>query len=61
MTGRPIDVLENAKGKRVIAHLKNGSEVNGILQAFDLHLNIWLEEAVLIKEDKQLKLGSTIV
>jgi len=61
MTSRPLDVLDKAKGKRVILRLKNGSEVTGVLQAFDLHLNIWLEEAEERKDDTQIKLGSTLV
>ncbi len=61
MTQRPLDVLDRAKGKRVIIKLKNGSEVTGILQAFDLHLNIWLEEAEERKNDTQIRLGSAIV
>ena len=42
---RPIDVLNNAKAKRVLIKLKRGMEISGILQAMDLHLNMWLEEA----------------
>lgn len=61
MTNRPLDVLDKAKGKRVIIKLKNGTEVTGVLQAFDLHLNIWLEDADERKNDTQTKLGSTIV
>ena len=61
MTNRPLDVLDKAKGKRVIIKLKNGTEVTGVLQAFDLHLNIWLEDADERKNDIQTKLGSTIV
>jgi small nuclear ribonucleoprotein (snRNP)-like protein len=58
---RPLDVLDKAKGKRVIIKLKNGAEITGSLQAFDLHLNIWLEEAEERKDEKQVKLGSTLV
>ncbi|HIQ49823.1 MAG TPA: small nuclear ribonucleoprotein [Nanoarchaeota archaeon] len=58
---RPIDVLDRAKGKRVIVRLKNGSEITGVLQAFDLHLNIWLEEAEERKEDKKIRLGSVLI
>lgn len=58
---RPIDVLEKAKGKRVIIKLKSGAEITGVLQAFDLHLNIWLEEAEERKNDSQIKLGSTLL
>ncbi len=61
MTNRPLDVLDKAKGKRVIIKLKNGSEITGVLQAFDLHLNIWLEEAEERKDDTTFKLGSTLL
>jgi small nuclear ribonucleoprotein len=61
MTNRPLDVLDKAKGKRVIIKLKNGSEITGVLQAFDLHLNIWLEEAEERKNDTTFKLGSTLL
>jgi small nuclear ribonucleoprotein (snRNP)-like protein len=60
-TLRPLDVLDKAKGKRVLIRLKNGVEITGVLQAFDLHLNIWLEEAEERKEDVQVRLGSTLV
>ena len=58
---RPLDVLDKAKEKRVIVKLKNGAEVTGILKAFDLHLNLWLEEAEERKDDKQIRLGSTLL
>ncbi len=61
MTSRPLDVLDKAKGKRVIIKLKNGSEIVGILQAFDLHLNIWLDEGEERKDEMKVKLGSTLV
>lgn len=58
---RPIDVLERARGKKVIVRLKNGSDINGALQAFDLHLNIWLEGAEETKNGTATKLGSVLV
>lgn len=58
---RPIDVLNNAKGKRVLIKLKKGTEISGILQAMDLHLNMWLESAEQISEDKKTKLGTLLV
>jgi len=61
MTSRPLDVLDKAKEKRVILKLKNGAEVTGVLQAFDLHLNLWLEEAEERKDDKQIKLGTVLI
>ena len=61
MTSRPLDVLDKAKGKRVIVKLKNGSEIVGTLQAFDLHLNIWLDDSEERKDEMKVKLGSTLV
>lgn len=61
MGSRPIDVLDKSKGKRIIMKLKNGSEITGTLQAFDLHLNVWLEDAEERKEETQIKLGSVLV
>lgn len=58
---RPIDVLEKARGKKVIIRLKNGSDITGMLQAFDLHLNIWLENTEETKNGSVTKLGSALV
>ena len=58
---RPIDVLNNAKGKRVLVKLKKGVEISGILQALDLHLNMWLEDADQIAENDKIKLGTILV
>ena len=58
---RPIDVLNNAKGKRVLIKLKRGPEISGILQAMDLHLNMWLENAEQISEEQKTKLGTILI
>lgn len=58
---RPLDVLEKAKEKRVMIKLKNGVEITGLLQAFDLHLNVWIEEAEERKDDKHVKLGTALI
>ena len=61
MTDRPIDVLDKAKGKKVMIKLKNGEEVIGTLKALDLHLNLWLEEAEVSKSDVKIRLGNILV
>ncbi len=61
MTDRPIDVLDRAKGKKVIIKLKNGEEITGILKALDLHLNLWLDEAEVQKNDMKIRLGNVLV
>ena len=44
-TSRPLDALNDAKGKRVLIELKNGKRFMGVLQAFDIHINTVLEDA----------------
>ena len=42
---RPLDALNKARDKRVIVELKNDKQYLGILKAFDIHINVVLEEA----------------
>lgn len=39
---RPLDLLNQSKGKEVLVYLKNGKQIVGILLAFDIHVNIAL-------------------
>lgn len=68
MDNRPIDMLAKARGKRVIARLKNGSQVSGKIMSHDMHINMWLEDAELTdaegkakKIDKLLIRGDNVV
>jgi len=58
---RPIDVLNQAKGKRVLIKLKNGIEISGILQAMDLHLNMWLNDVEQKTNKEKTKFGTVLV
>ena len=42
---RPLDALNNARNKRVIVELKNNKQYTGKLKAFDIHINVVLEDA----------------
>ncbi len=42
---RPLDALNEARGKRVLVELKSGKQYLGRLKAFDIHVNIVLEDA----------------
>ena len=42
---RPLDALNSARDKRVIVELKNNKAYIGNLKAFDIHINVVLEEA----------------
>jgi small nuclear ribonucleoprotein len=61
MTERPIDALDRAKGKKVMVKLKNGEEITGVLRALDLHLNLWIDEAEIQKNDSKIRVGTVLV
>ncbi len=41
---RPLDALNNARNKKVMVELKNGKQLIGKLKAFDIHINVVLED-----------------
>lgn len=47
---RPLDALNKSRDKRVIVELKNTKRYTGLLKAFDIHINVVLEEAEEIIE-----------
>jgi len=47
---RPLDVLNSAKGKEVLVQLKNNRQMVGTLLAFDIHINIVIDNAKEIVE-----------
>jgi len=59
---RPLDALNQARGKRVLVELKNGKQFLGKLKAFDIHINTVLDEAEE-HEDGQMKrkLGTAFI
>ncbi len=42
---RPLDALNDARNKRVIVELKNGKQMIGNLKAFDIHINVVLQDS----------------
>ena len=59
---RPLDALNRARNKRVLIELKNNTKFVGTLKAFDIHINIVLEEAEEIKDGETIrKLGVLFV
>ncbi|HZX11950.1 MAG TPA: LSm family protein [Candidatus Nanoarchaeia archaeon] len=43
MESRPLDTLNEARGKNAIVELKNGKQLVGKLRSFDIHVNTVLE------------------
>lgn len=41
---RPLDGLNKFRDKRALVELKNGKQYVGLLRAFDIHINIVLED-----------------
>ncbi|MBT3866018.1 small nuclear ribonucleoprotein [Candidatus Woesearchaeota archaeon] len=59
---RPLDSLNQSRGKRVLIELKNGKQFVGILQAFDIHINIVLDEVEEFENGElKRKLGTTFI
>lgn len=58
---RPIDALNNSRGKRVLLKLKNGIEISGTLKAQDLHLNMWLTDVELKKDEETTKYKDMLI
>ena len=42
---RPLDILNVSKGREVIVQLRNDKQFVGVLKAFDIHINIVLDNA----------------
>ena len=49
---RPLDLLNASKGKKVLICLDDGREFSGELVAFDIHVNIVLNNASELKGDE---------
>ena len=52
---RPLDVLNAAKGKEILVQLKSGKQFVGTLLAFDIHINVVLDNAKEIEGGEQSK------
>ncbi|MFA4907916.1 MAG: LSm family protein [archaeon] len=52
MPNRPFDLLNEAIGKEVLVILKEAISIRGTLQAFDVHMNVVLENAEELLDGK---------
>ncbi len=52
---RPLDVLNTSKGKEILVQLKSGKEFVGTLLAFDIHINVVLDNAKELENGEQKK------
>ena len=47
---RPLDLLNNSKGTEVLVQLKGDKQFVGTLVAFDIHINLVLDNAKEMKD-----------
>jgi small nuclear ribonucleoprotein len=57
MSGRPLDVLEEALGTVVTVDLKDGATFEGELAGYDQHMNLVIEDG----EDTTIIRGDNVV
>lgn len=60
MYERPLDLLNSSKQKEVLVQLKSGKQIVGTLLAFDININIVLENSKEM-EDNEIKRGLGII
>lgn len=59
---RPLDALNKARNKRTIVELKNGKQIIGLLNAFDIHINVVLDNAEEYEQGAmKRKLGTVFI
>ena len=59
---RPLDALNRAKDKKVIVDLKNHRQYIGILKAFDIHINVVLDDTEeRVDGEVKRKLGTVFI
>ena len=62
MTPRPLDILDQVLNRQpVIISLKGGREIRGVLQGYDVHMNLVLDKAEEEMDGAVQKLGTLIV
>ncbi|BCS90551.1 MAG: small nuclear ribonucleoprotein [Candidatus Micrarchaeota archaeon] len=59
---RPFDLLNKSIGKNVLVRIKGDVNIRGRMTAFDVHMNIVLEDAEEIEDGEvKAKLGTILV
>ena len=52
---RPLDLLNQSKGKEILVQLKGNQQFVGTLLAFDMHINVALDNAKEVQDGEVRK------
>lgn len=59
---RPLDLLNQSKGKEILVHLKSDKELVGTLLAFDIHINIVMNNTKELRDGEvKRNIGLTFI
>jgi len=59
---RPLDLLNNSKNKEILVHLKGDKQFVGTLLAFDIHINLVLDNTKEMQNNEMKRnLGLTFL
>ncbi|AJW71580.1 MAG: LSM domain-containing protein [Candidatus Nitrosopumilus sp. bin_68KS] len=61
MADEITNLMNNSKDKLVLLRLRNTRTIQGILKDFDIHMNLTLEDAEDVTEEKHEKIGKTLL
>jgi small nuclear ribonucleoprotein len=59
---RPLDLLNQSKGKEILVQLKNDRQMVGTLLAFDIHINVVLDNTKeIVNGEAKRNIGLTFL
>ncbi len=62
MTKRPMDILDQVLNRQpVLISLKGGREIRGVLQGYDVHMNLVLDKAEEEINGQTVGIGTLII
>ncbi|MFH1786457.1 MAG: LSM domain-containing protein [archaeon] len=61
MSDRPFDFLKTAIESNVLVRLKDNKDFRGKLKAFDIHMNLVLDDAEDMSNGGHIKLGRVLL
>ena len=62
MSKRPLDILDQVLNREpVIVSLKGDRELRGVLQGYDVHMNLVLDQAEEVTDGAPHRIGTLIV